>query len=291
MTGEIDHTDESDGSDANRRTDGVFGFVAGLSAAALVAPAIAIWVALRVSADPAVLYFVLLGTVVAVTTSVGLVARREWLAVRLGASKWGWSAMVVPFVYYAGLFVAGLVRGDAPPGPVAGIAVVGAVAGLLVGAGLVAASHNRHAEAALADADELAHFTAPAPERDRRVATRAMVGLVAAGVLGIVGSVALDYPPFRWLFQWVVPVAAGLYGSTSPREVGVSDAGLVVGNPVYRRFRPWSAYESYAVSEEAIVVRRAGWSPRGLRDLRRDATEVKDSGEVAAALGEFLPQR
>lgn len=270
-------------------TDGFFGFVVGLYAAALAAPMLAIWVALWVSTDPGVLFFVLLGTVVVVTSGVGWVARRESLAVRLGASRWVWAAVVLPFCYF-GVLVAAAGRPGDSPSAVGGIAILGAVAGFVVGIGLVASAHNRRAKATLADAEVLARLTAPAPERDRRIATRVVVGLFVVGALGFAGSVLLDFPPLRWLFQLVVPTGAALYGTTSPREVTISDGGLVVGNPAYKRFRPWSAYESYAVTEEAIVVRWAGRSPWGLRDLRRDPADVDDVAAVASALETVLPR-
>ena len=271
-------------------TDAFFGFLAGLYASALAAPAVAIAVALLVSSDPGVLYFALLGTVVVVSAVVGWVARRESLAVRLGATRWVWTAMALPFGHFGLLAAVASRPGDAPRS-VGGLALVGALAGFVVGVGLVVAAHNRHAKAVLADAEELANFTAPAPERDRRIAMWVVGGLFAVGILGFAGSVLLDFPPLRWLLQILVPTGAVLYGTTSPREVTVSDAGLVVGNPVSKRFSPWSAYESYAVTEESIVLTRARWSLWGLRDLRRDASEVENLETVSSALGKFLPRK
>ncbi|USZ68964.1 hypothetical protein NGM10_04310 [Halorussus salilacus] len=287
-------TDDSTGGDQDDSTagdtDGFFGFLAGLYAAALLAPAVAIWVALRVSGDPGVLYFVILGTAVVVTSGVGWVARRESFAIRLGASRWVWAVMVVPFGYFGVLPAVADGRSGDPPG-VVGIALVGAIAGLFVGIGLVVAARNRRAKAALAGSEKLATFTAPAPERDRRMVTRAVAGLFAVGILAVVGSAVLDFPPLRWLFQVLVPAGPALYGSTTSRRVTVSDAGLVVGNPVSKQFRPWTAYESYDVTDDALVLRRAGWSLWGLRDLRRDPADIEDPEAVAAALDELLPRR
>jgi hypothetical protein len=283
---QIEMTDDSD------ETDGFFGFVAGFYTAALTAPAVAIAVALGGTTDPGALFFVLLGTAVVAAGGVGWLARRRSLAVRLGSSRWIWTAMALPFGYFAVLFAVE-VRGENPPSAVAGLAVLGALAGLLAGVGLVAASHNRHAKAMLADAETLAEFTAPAPDRDRRMVKRAVVGLFGVSLLGFVASAVTDFAPLRWLFQILAPTAAGLWGSTTDRTVAVSDAGLVAGNPVHKRFRPWPAFESYDVTDEAIVVRRSGWSAWGLLDVRRDPAEVEeveDPEEIAAALGEYLPR-
>jgi hypothetical protein len=165
------------------------------------------------------------------------------------------------------------------------------VVGTFAGLGLVAAAHNRHAKAVLADAEEYVRFTASAPARDRRLAKWAAIGLVVAGAAGLAVSVLPQFEAFRWLFQLLVPFGAALYGTTTDREVVVADAGLVVSNPVHRQVRPWSAYESYDVTDDAVVVRRAGWSMWGLRDLRRDPKDADDPDAVAAALGTVLPRR
>jgi len=275
---------------AEEATNGFFGFVVGLYAAALLAPTALVVVA-GSTTNPGVLLFVLLGTVVGVTGGVGRVARRESLAVRLGATQWVWTAIVLPLAYVGLPLVADLLGRPPLPDPVVSVALPGAIVGVVVGIGLVAAAHNRHAKAVLADAETLAEFTAPAPSRDRRIAKWAVVGLFAAGFLGFVGSLVLGFDPLRWLFQMLVPLGAGLWGSTTDRNVTISDAGLVAGNPVHRRFRPWSAFESYDATEEAIVIRHSGWSAWGLRDLRRDPEAIENPEAVAAALRECLPRR
>ncbi|NEU57430.1 hypothetical protein [Halorussus sp. MSC15.2] len=280
----------ADESPENSGRDGFFGFVVGLYAAALVTPAVLVGVALWATTEPGVMFFVLLGTAVVVAGAVGRVARRESLAVRLGATRWVWAAIVVPLAYVSLPLVADL-AGNTLPDPVGSVAILAAMFGLVGGIGLVAASHNRHAKAVLRDAPAAVEFEARAPERDRARAKRAAGGLFVAGTLGFVAGIHLDLDPLRWLFQILVPTAAGLYGATNEREVRVSEVGLVTGSPVHKRLRPWSAYESYDVTETAIVVRRAGWSPWGVRDVRRDPDDVDDPEAVAAALDRFLPLR
>lgn len=270
-------------------TDGFFGLVAGLYAGALAAPAVAIGLALDVTTDPGALFFATLGTGAVVAGVVGWPARRTSFAVWLGQRPRMWTPIILPFGHFGALALPVLVRGEAPPRPVAAFALAGALAGVVFGAGLSTAARNRHAKAVLEDAEELARFSAPAPERDRNLGKWTFAGLLAVSVVGFGVGAATGIEPLRWLFQIAAPLGASLFGTTTERRVAVTDAGLLVGNALSEGVRPWSDFESYAVTEDAVVVRRAGWSARGLRDVRRDAGEV-DREAVAAALGEFLPR-
>ncbi|UPV99206.1 hypothetical protein M0R88_11790 [Halorussus gelatinilyticus] len=271
-------------------TDGFFGLVVGLYAAAVAAPAVAIGVALAWTTDPGALFVALLGSLTLVAGVVGRVGRRETVAVRLGATRWVWAAVVPPLGYLASLLAWDALLGGSPPGSVAGLALVGALAGLAAGIGLVTASHNRHAKALLADSPPIVAFSARAPERDRTLGKWAAGSMLVVSAAGFVAGILLHADLLQSLFQILFPIAAGFYGSLNERELRVSSAGLVTGSPVHKRLVPWKTFESYDVTDEAIVVRRAGWSAWGLRDVRRDATEVEDAEAVASALGEFLPR-
>lgn len=272
-------------------TDGFFGFVVGLYAAAVVAPAVTVVVAASTTTAPGALFAALLGTAAVVAGIAGWFGRRRSVAVRLGATRWVWAAMGIPLAYFGVLFAADPTRGAVLPEPVAWVALIGALAGLFTGLGLVTAAHNRHAKAVLADAPPEVEFAARAPERDRTLAKRAAGGLVAVGALGSAAEVLLAFDWFEWLTGMFVGLAASLAGMTNRRETRVSAAGLVAGTPTHERLLPWSAFESYDVTDDAIVVRRAGWSAWGLRDVRRDPADVDDPEAVADALGEFLPRR
>jgi hypothetical protein len=88
---------EAEPASAQSDSDPFFGFLAGLYAAALAAPAVAIGVALLATADAGVLFFTLLATTVAVVAGVGWIASRRSIAVRLGGTRWSWLAVVLPF--------------------------------------------------------------------------------------------------------------------------------------------------------------------------------------------------
>jgi len=271
-------------------TDEFFGFLVGLYAAVLVAPTTVAAVALGVTTDGATLYPVMLGSVAATVTVVGYLARSERLAVRLGSTPWVWLATVVP-AGYAVTLVVGVSNGGVPAG-VLGVSMLAVLAGVFVGMGLAVAARNRHAKAVVSAAEEYARFEARGPERDRRVAKWTVGLLLVGGMVGFATSVLVPgLEAFRWLFNLSIAGGAGLNGALAERTVAVTDAGLLTGNPVVKRVRPWSAFESYEVTDDAVVVRHAGWSAWGLRDVRRDRADVADVAAVEAALGRALPRR
>lgn len=269
--------------------DPVFGFLAGLYAAALVAPAVTVGVALAATTDAAVLFVTFLGVTVGAVTGVARVARREAFAVRLGGTRWAWLVPLVGAYHVAVLLVA---SGSGPASDVVvGVSTLGAVGGVVSGVGLAFAAHNRHAKAVIAESDRCVRFSARGPERDRRLAKWAVGALVLGGVVGLAGSVAFGLESTRWLFHLLVGAGAGLMGANAERTFVVADAGLRVGTPVHKRVRPWTAFESYSLTDDALVIHRTGWSMGGLRDVRRDPDEIENLPEVTATLDEFLPRR
>lgn len=268
--------------------DGFFGFLVGLYAAALVAPAVTVGVALGVTTDPGALYLTLLGAAVVTTAAVGYLGRSERLAVRLGRTRWVWTAVVVPFGYGALLLLAAV---EGAPSAAVAVSMLGTIGGAFVGTGLAVAAHNRHAKAAVADAEEYARFDARRPERERTLVTSAVVLLMGGGMAGFLASFVVELEPLRWLFYLAIGGGTALTGANAERTVAVTDAGLLVGNPLHKRLRPWSAFESYSLTDDALVVHRAEWSPWGVRDVRCDPAEVESLDAVADALAAVLPGR
>ncbi|WP_276300394.1 hypothetical protein [Halorussus lipolyticus] len=267
-------------------TDGFFGLVAGLYAATLLAPAVAILTAF-VTDDAAAPFFGFLGSVVAFAGLVGWYARPKSVAVRLGRSRWIWLAVVAPFGYAGVLFLtisAGL------GGAGVGASMVGMIAGMFVGMGFAVAARNRYAKAALDGADEYVRFSARAPKRDRRVHYVVLGAGVVVTFAGPVVAWLTDLHVAENTFYLVGPFLGGLAGLTAERTFAVTDAGLLVDQRVSKNLRPWDQFESFSVSDDAVVVRRAGRSLFGLRDVRRDASDIEDPDAVADALSEFLPR-
>ncbi|WP_435179844.1 hypothetical protein [Halorussus sp. AFM4] len=268
--------------------DPFFGFVIGLYAAALAAPAVTVGVALAVTtAAPVLLGAFLVVGVVAVGAGARIAGRRS-LAVRLGESRWAWLAPQTGFAYLGGLLVAG----DGPAsGAVVGLSLLGALGAGLVGTGLVFAAHNRHAKAVLSESALCVEFSARGPARDRKRVHWAVGALVLGGMVGLAASVALELESARWLFHLLVAAGAGLVGVTTERTFAVADAGVRIGTPVHKRVRPWTSFESYSLTDDALVLHRDGWSMWGLRDVRRDPADVEDLAAVTAVLDEHLPRK
>lgn len=273
--------------DAGEGADHFFGFLVGLYAAALAAPVTTVGVALAVTADAAALFGTFLCVGVAVVAGIAVVARRESVAVRLGATRWSWLALAGGAVHVAVLPAA---SGGPASDAVVGVSMLGALATVVVGFGLVCAAHNRHAKAVVAASTRCVEFSARGPERDRRFTNWAVGALMLGGMVGFAASAAFGLEPVRWLFHVFIALGAGLMGASVERTFVVTDAGLRVGTPVHKRIRPWSAFEGYSLTDDALVVHRAGWSAWGLRDVRRDSDEIENVEAVAATLDEFLPR-
>jgi hypothetical protein len=260
------------------RPDGEYAFVAGLYVAALTAPALVLAVS-QVVADAAVLYLSLLVAVTGVTAVAGwVVSRTPGLAVILGSHDAVWLLVVLPFDWFGGAAL-----GVDPSDIAAPLAVIGTAGGMLLGIILVAMSRTRHANAALEDAVELAEWEARWPRRWRRIAGGISIVTFTASSLGILAAFVFD-SEWGWRLYYLLFVGVVLMNVLNPRTFCVTDAGLVVEHPLQRQFRPWSAYMSYELSDEALVIRSAvWWRP----SHRCDRADISDVDAVRAALNEM----
>ncbi|WP_255152915.1 hypothetical protein [Halorarius halobius] len=264
------------------RPDGEYAFVAGLYVAALAAPALVLAVS-RVVTDAAVLYIGLLVAVTGVTGVAGLVvSRTPGLAVILGRHDAVWLLVVLPFGWFGGVF-GGAALGVEPPDIAAPLAVLGTAGGMLLGITLVAMSRTRHANAALEDVVKLVEWEARWPRRWRRIAGGVSIVAFTASTLGILAAFVFD-SEWGWRLYYLLFVGVVLMNVLNPRTFRVTDAGLVVEHPLQRQFRPWSAYTSYELSDEALVIRSAvWWRP----SHRCDRADISDVDAVRAALNEM----
>lgn len=272
-------------SDAER-PDGQYAFVAGLYAAAFLAPALVLGLS-RAVTDAAALYVGFLVAVTGVTAVAGwVVSRTPGLAVGLGRHDAVWLLVVLPLGWFAGVFGAAAVGVD-PPDIAAPLAVVGTGGGTLLGIVLVAMSRTRHADAALEGAVDLAEWEARWPRRWRRVAGGVSILAFTASTLGVVSAFAFDSGWGRRLY-YLLFVGVAVAPLLNPRTFRATDAGLVVERPLQRQFRPWSAYASYELAADALVIRPAAW----WRPAHRcDRADVDDLDAAVAALEESLARR
>lgn len=268
------------------RTDVEYALVAGLYAALSLAPAAALALSIPLT-SAATLYAGFLGALVSLTALVGrFTIRHPDLAVRLGRRDVSWLLVVVPAGWFLGAFGADAVGLDLPSFVVV-LSVLAAGVGMPLGALLVAMSRTRHAAAELAGADEYARWEARSPRRWRRVALGVVVAsfvvaaldIVAAIVFGVGWVLDLYYP-----LLLVLPLSVTLF---NPRTIRVTDAGLVVENPVTRSLRSWSAVEDYTLTDTTLVVGfGAPWRPT----LRCDRTDIEDVPAAVTALDRALAE-
>jgi len=280
------HTPSRMGHSDAELPDGQYAFVAGLYAASFLAPAIVL-VLSWATTDAAALYVGFLLAVAGVTGVAGwVVSRRSGLAVSLGRYDAIWLLVALPFGWFGGVFGASAV-GIELPDLAAPFAVIGSAGGMLLGIILVAMSHTRHANAALADVDDLAEWKARWPRRWRRVAGGITIVAFTASTIGIIAAFALD-AEWGWRLYYLLFVGVILVNLLNPRIFRVTDSGLVIEHPLQRQFRPWSAYERYELTEEALVIRSVRW----WRPAHRcDRGDIDDLDLAVTALEDTLARQ
>lgn len=280
------HSRRPRGRSNAERPDGQYAFVAGLYVAAFLAPALVLALS-GVVTDAAVLYVGFLVAVTGVTGVAGwVVSRTAGLAVSLGRSDAVWLLAVLPFGWFGGVLGAAAVGVD-PPALAAPVAVIGTAGGMLCGIVLVAMSRTRHANAALVDAVDLAEWDARWPRRWRRAAGVVSTVAFTASALGIISAFVFDFE-WGWRLYYLLFVGVVLMNLLNPRTFRVTDAGLVIDHPLQRLFRPWSAYRSYELTEDALVVRPAAW----WRPAHRcDRADIEDVDSAVTALADTLSPR
>jgi hypothetical protein len=268
------------------RPDSEYALVAGLYVAALIVPA-AVAALARAVTDTAGLYVGFLGVVAGVVGLVGwAVLRTPGLAVGLGRHDAAWLLVALPFGWLIGVFWADSI-GVELPRILVPLAVIATGGGMLCGLVLVAMSRTRHADAAVAGTVETVEWEARWPRRWRRVARGAVVASFALVGVGLVAIFVFDHE-WGWGAYYFLLVGAPLTNLLNPRAFRATDAGLVVEHPLHRRFRPWSAFESYELTADALVVRPAArWRP----SHRCARADIDDPDAVVAALDESLPRR
>lgn len=263
----------------DERPDPQYTFVAGLYIAALLTP-IAILALSTTTGNAGLLYVGFLGTITLLTAAASWrLSQVPELAVRLGQFNTLWLLIAIPFVPFVGVFAAP-VTGIHLPTIAVPLAMLMMIMGLVLGLPLVVMSRNRYTAAVLTDADEYAAWEARWPQRWRRVAVGGMVLAMAGGAAGVIVQFwfGIDWAgSLYWLLIFWTPLA----GAASPRTFRVSDAGLVIEQPLQRRLRPWSAFNGYKLTEEALLIQpRAWWRPT----LRCDRTDIEDIDAVVASL-------
>lgn len=159
---------------------------------------------------------------------------------------------------------------------------VGAVAAVPVGAAL-AFAHEIRLRERTDRATELERFEARPSPRARKVILGGYAALVAGSVL--VGGVLVVVSGVEDVASFA-PLLGGSAGALATidneREVRLTDAGVRVS----RTFHDWDAFAGYAVTDEALVLRRRGWR----RAFRFDRTDIEGFEAVQRTLDRHLPR-
>jgi hypothetical protein len=285
------------------RLDARFGAVAGLYVAALLSPT-AVFLAVRwLNLRSGPLALGLLG-VVGATLAVVVgwqVTRRGELVAWLDST---WLSLLVPalglvpmvaYSFDAFLFVAIAVAELETQRVASLVGFAGFWLGIIascLGSALIQMARNRLASAAVDDGDVSVEWTAGWPRRDRL-----KLGIGVVVVLGPLFALVL------WRFQWLgvnaslplgMVLAVGLSSLAEERTYRVTPAGLETHRErvrfVSRRVVPWSQFEGFSVTDDAVVLHR----PLPHVDVRCSrwglGLDVEED-VVVAALADHLPRR
>ncbi|GGN97534.1 MULTISPECIES: hypothetical protein [Haloarcula] len=267
-------------SDAPRRdADPLFGVVSGAYLALLCVPPVVLVVSRLVTGSPAALYGTALVTFAAVTGAGWLgIARWDGLAVRLGRTAVRWLPAVVPVGYALGGFAS-----LGQTGVVGVLAFFFGLVAMLFGFALGVMARTRYADAVTADATTDCEFTAGWPERARRRLLVVAGSLVTVTAVGFVAGLLTDRFWLQLASQVLFPVGLVLVTGSEERTYTVSEAGLEHRLPVARRLFPWSAFDGYTRTDDALVLHRS-WRV----DTRIALADLSDPDAVDAAFARYL---
>ncbi|MCO8244791.1 MULTISPECIES: hypothetical protein [unclassified Haladaptatus] len=269
------------------RPDTLYAFVAGLYVAILLTPIPVLGVS-TVTADGGILYVSYLCSITVFAAIAGwLISHTDGLAVRLGRHDMIWLLGTVPFLPFLGVFAVAAGIGATPPGIAVVLAIVTMAGGIFTGLPLVTMSRNRYSTAALADSTEIIEWEARWPKRWRWFSVGAMGIAIIGGTAGIIAQVVfgVDWGGDLYL---LLAVWAPLAGMTNPRTFRITDVGLAVERPLQHRVRPWTAYASYTITDEALVIHPTTW---WRSKLRCDRSDIDDINGAIAALDAVLADR
>lgn len=263
--------------------DTPYALVVGLYLAVLIAPAVVLAIR-QVVADAAILYISFLTAVTGVTILVGMIVSRTTGLVRiLGRHDAVWLLAVLPFGWFGGAFGA-IAVGYQPPNLVFPLAVVGTAGGMLLGIVLVAMSRTRYADAVFEETTELTEWDARWPHRWRRVGGAIAIGAFALSTIGILAAFIFD-SEWGWRLYYLLFVGVLSMNLLNERTFRLTDAGIIVEHPLQRLFRPWSAFESYELTDDALIIRsRTWWLPAH----RCDRSEIDDVETILETLEVYL---
>ncbi|WP_299269958.1 hypothetical protein [Halorientalis sp.] len=267
--------------------DTVFSLVAGLYLTLLVSPAVVVATAVAMPLGAAGLYVALLTVLTAVAAAVTVgVGRVPGVAERIGASPFARGLVVPPVVCAAGyLFAASNIETAGADGA-ALVGVVFAVVGVVVGLALVAMSRTRYATAVVDDERVSAEWTAGWPRPLRVWLQAGGTTLYFGGTALLFGGEFVGLGAYEWLGALAFVPGGVAIGWGQPRAYRLSPVGIDRSNHVHRRLYEWDSFESFSVTDDAVILRRSGPRP----SFRCWREEIDDEAALIDVLDDHLPR-
>lgn len=277
-----------------------FTVLAGCYVAALVAPTLTLWVIEYVQIRSRLLALGVMGAIaiVAGASTVFIARDNEGLLSWLNAGWLPWllvAAGILPVIAYrfsvvvvvATLFVAG--ASIPVTSLVASIAVVLGLVAVVVGEIALRAARNQIACSATSETDVTIRWSAKWP-RAQRLSILAIVGLAGIGLLLATALRVIPLPiAVSGFGPGVVALVVLARELFSEREFELTPAGLLHARSgtryTTRQFLPWSGIESFTLTDDAVVLHRAGLLP----SIRFSRSDIRpDEAEILVALEEHV---
>lgn len=219
----------------------------------------------------------LLGAVVG-TVATARIDPQEWLDT--------WPRVIAGFAVPVGWFALALATGPTPDGVAISPLFVGAIAVVPWLLAIAIATYCRTRDRIEAATIELSFEARPpsAVRREYQNAAAVGLGLVAlGGIVALVLGGGLDETSMLTWLPAMTVVFVVLLDEADPRQVSVTDIGIVVDSTIHE----WDTITSFTLDDEELAITRTNWYHS---TLRYDRDDIEDVEAVVDALSKYVPQ-
>lgn len=278
--------------DSPDRPDVFYALLAGFYAAMVVTPAVVVGLDLWVTDGAGVLYLGLLGSVSIITVLVAAVtARLRGLPERIGATKLAWGLVVLPLLGGVGCVALGALSPAVLGRGTTAVGFPTGALGMLSGVALVTKSRARYVDAVVGEPPVDCEWSASVRRswRDRAPGMQyaVVVLLLAVFVASVVWRIERWYVAGPMLFVHLLLLQAPVPDHQRSYQVtplGLERLGVAVAG---RTFHFWDRFESFEVTDDALVLHWQSWCRPATRFALAD---LDDPVAVEETLGQYLPR-